>query len=315
MTVRLVGENGPRRSPANPRPPFAERRRQRRAAARVLVRSRTKRGLTAEQRALDPLARRRRSRLAKAAIALGALLAAAAIHAGVVGIGALIGGRESGHRERIEQTVRVEVREPPPPPPPPVEAKKPEAPPEKPVRPPPMKVAKQPPPPETPQPKAPPRIVGLNLESTTEGGNGPAFAVGNTRAGETADRAQAPQQAPAQAPAPVAAPAAVKNAVASRIPVAGVSYVPPQFRGGRKQPPFPSLLKTQGIEGDVTVMVSISASGKVTKVKLIAPSPYNEFNDAARAAAESQEFEPATRDGVAFPYTLTYTYKFRLEDQ
>ncbi|HEX3695363.1 MAG TPA: energy transducer TonB [Polyangia bacterium] len=315
MSVRSVGNKDARHGQMDQRPPFTERRRLRRAAARVLMRARTRQGLTAEQRALDPLSRARVRPLARAAIAVAALLIAAAIHVAVVGIGRLIGGNESGRRERIEQTVRVEVREPPPPPPPPVEEKKPEPPPEKPLRPPPIKAAKQPPPPEAPPPKAPARIVGLSLESTTEGGNGPAFAVGTTRAGETAERAQVPQEAPRQAPAPVAAPAPVKNAVASRIPVAGVSYVPPQFKGGRKEPPYPPLLKTQGIEGDVGVMVSIDPTGKVTKVKVIAPSTYDEMNESARATAASQEFEPATRDGAAFPYTLTYTYHFRLESQ
>ncbi|MEA2695745.1 MAG: periplasmic protein TonB [Myxococcales bacterium] len=304
-------------SPARPqaRPPFAEKRRLRRAASRVLMRTRTRQALTAEQRAYDPLERERRSKAVKIAVAVGALLGAAALHAGVIGVGRLIGNQETGRRERIEQVVRVEVREPPPPPPPPVEEKKPAPPPEKPVRPPPVKVAKLPPPPETPPPKSPPRVVGLNLESTTEGGNGPAFAVGTTRAGETAQRAQAPAQASPEEAPPVTAPTTAKNAVASRIPVAGITYTQPKLRGERKQPPYPETLKTQGIESDVTVMVSIDAQGKVSKVKIISASPYPEFNETAKASAAQEEFEPATRAGVAIPYLLTYTIRFRLESQ
>jgi protein TonB len=62
------------------------------------------------------------------------------------------------------------------------------------------------------------------------------------------------------------------------------------------------------------VMVSIDATGKVTTVKVLKSSGYPELDEAARVAALSEEFEPATRDGAAIPYTLSYTYRFRLED-
>jgi protein TonB len=312
MSLRLIGGQRQHHQAGFP---FLERRRQRRTAARARVRTLTRRPLSPEQRAFDPLARRRRGALGIAGIALLALLVAAAIHVGVVVVGTLIGGREPGRRERIEQVVRVEVREPPPPPPPPpVEEKKPEPPPP-PKAPPPPKVTKAPPPPEAPEPKTPPRVVGLSLESTTEGGNGPAFAVGNTRAGQTAGVAQAPKDIPktdVPAPAPVA-----KNAVASRIPTAGVVYVPPKHKGTRKDPPYPETLKAQGIEADVTVMVSIDAQGKITGVKVIKPAAYPEFNDSARQTAleEDGQWFPATRDGTPMPYSWSYTYHFRLENQ
>jgi protein TonB len=314
MSLRLIGGQRPQRQPHQAGFPFLERRRQRRAAARARVRTLTRRPLSPEQRAFDPLARRRRSPLATAGIAVLALLAAAAIHIGVVMLGTLIGGREAGRRERIEQVVRVEVREPPPPPPPPpVEEKKPEPPPPPKAAPPP-KITKAPPPPETPELKTPPRVVGLSLESTTEGGNGPAFAVGNTRAGQTADVAQAPKDVPktdVPPPAPVA-----RNAVASRIPTAGVVYALPRFKGGAaRQPPYPATLKAQGIEADVPVMLFINGQGKVTSVKILKPNTYPEFDEAVRAIALTQEFEPATRDGAPMPYTLSYIYRFRLENQ
>src|SRR6185436_6735158 len=129
----------------------------------------------------------------RAALLAALLLGAAAIHVAVVGVGFLIGGREPGRRERIEQTVRVEVREPPPPPPPPPPA---ELRPEPPKPPPPMlkKPAPPPPQPRAPEPKGPPpRVVGISLDSTSDEGGGPSFAVGDTRAGQTAERAAAPR--------------------------------------------------------------------------------------------------------------------------
>jgi TonB family protein len=112
-------------------------------------------------------------------------------------------------------------------------------------------------------------------------------------------------------PDPSPAPAA--NKAATRIPVAGAKYVLPR----RKRPAtlaYPEQLKSQGIEADVTVMVSIDATGKVTAVKIARGSSYPEFDAAARRAAMTEEFEPAMKDGAAIPYTLTFTYRFRLED-
>jgi protein TonB len=308
----------PARSPRHTgaRAPLVQRKRAERRAARQLMAARTRQGLTAEQRAHDPLLHRRRAPIARGALLALLLLGAAAIHVGVVAVGFLIGGRERPQRERIEQTVKVEVREPPPPPPPPPpEEKRPEPPkPEpiakKPPAPPPKAKA---PPPEAPK-GPPPRVVGISLDSTTEGGSGPAFATGDTHQGQTAERAAAPrppQEAPAPAPA-AAAPTVVKNQVASRIPVAGVQYTPPR-RKRPHEPVYPETLKAQEIEADVGVLVSIDAAGKVTKVKVIGAAPYPEFNQAAEKAAREEEFEPALRDGVAIPYTLSYTYRFRLE--
>ena len=145
-----------------------------------------------------------------------------------------------------------------------------------------------------------------------EGGDGPAFAVGTTRAGETPERA-APgptQTAPVgSVPRPTESP----NQTASRIPVAGVKQTLPKRKRPRL-PVYPSALRSQGVEADVTVMVSLDEGGKVTSVKIIAPSTHSEFNEAAQTAALQEEFEPARRDGTAVPYTLSFTYRFRIED-
>jgi TonB family protein len=152
------------------------------------------------------------------------------------------------------------------------------------------------------------------MESTAEGGTGPAFAVGNTRMGTTADRAVAPTEVPKEAPGEDPPPG--ENKVASRLPSAGVTYTKPI----RKRMPnlaslYPPTLKVQGVEADVKVSLSIDATGKVTAVRILTPSPYPEFNEAAKTAGMSEEYEPATRDGIAMPYSLPFTYRFRLEDE
>ena len=62
------------------------------------------------------------------------------------------------------------------------------------------------------------------------------------------------------------------------------------------------------------LLVNIDATGRVTSVKVLRPSPYPEFNEAARREALAEQFDPATRDGVPIPYTLSFTYHFRLKD-
>ncbi|HEY0705799.1 MAG TPA: energy transducer TonB, partial [Polyangia bacterium] len=218
--------------------------------------------------------------------------------------------------EKVEQKITIEMREPPPPPPlPPVPAEV-----ERPTpTPPPMAKAPAPkrqapapaPPPDEPPPKTPPpRIVGLSLESTSQTGDGPAFAVGNTREGRTAAQAADPAAVPKEAPPPAGA----GNAVATRLPSGGVRYVPAR----RKVEPklrFPETLKAQGIEADVKVSIAIDAAGKVTSVRILTPSQYPEFNEEARATALAEQFEPATRDGTPIPYSLAFTYRFRLQDE
>jgi len=300
------------------RPPLGVRKRLERQAARQRIAAHTTRGLSDPQRALDPLLHRGRTLGAKALKAAGALLGSTGLHAAVVVVGLLIGGVRLGRREVIKEEVTVTVRErelPPPPPPPPPE--KPPEPPkpavvEKPAPPP---MAKAPPPPAEAPKGPPPRVVGLSFESTAEGGSGPGFAVGNTRMGETAERAAEPKPADpaASEAAPTTEPAQV-NRAASRIPTAGVAYTMPKRKHQRK-PLYPETLKAQGIEEDVPVMVTLDASGKVIKVKILKETPYPELNESARQSALDEEYEPATRDGVPIPYTLSYTIRFRLEDE
>ena len=146
-----------------------------------------------------------------------------------------------------------------------------------------------------------------------EGGNGPSFAVGNTREGRTADRAADPTKVAAVGAGPIVAePTEAPNRAATRIPTVGLVFTPAK-RKQPSNPPFPATLRSQEIEGDVTVMVSIDATGKVTAVKIIKESPHPEFNDIARKFAMTEAYEPAMKNGVPMSTTITFTYKFRLE--
>jgi protein TonB len=313
------------------RRPLVERKREARRRARARIAAGTTAPLTAAQRRFDPLTRSRRSPAARWGKAVALVLASVGLHAAIVAVGLLVGGLDRPARPIVRQTVKVEVREAPPPPPPPEpeppieEAKAPEPPkPVAPERPKPQpKVAKaEPPPTPTPPPEEPPkapppRIVGLSLESTVEGAGGPAFAVGNTLDGTTDTRAVDPSKVvpggtgPKDAPpTPVAGP----NQVATRLPVGGVK-ITQAARKRAVEPVYPETLKAQEIEADVPVIVKLDATGRVIDVKVVRPSAYPEFDEAAREAAFKEVFEPATKDGVPIPFTITYTYRFRIQDQ
>jgi TonB family protein len=295
------------------RVPFVERKRAERRHARARAATLASVPLTAEQQARDPLPPLRHGFGWRSAIVVAMLLGSIAAHVVILAVGFAIGGSEPGRREKVRQEVKIEVKEKKVEPPPPPVEKPPE--PERKMRTPPKVVETPEPPPEKKPPpsKAPPRVVGLSFESTTEGGEGPSFAVGNTREGKTAEKAQAPADVQKVAP-PVAEVEDTKiNKAASRIPVAGVKYENPTCEANK--PVFPETLKAQAIEGDVPVLVSLDETGKVVKVKVLKESPYPEFNEAARKAAFARTCKPATRDGVPIAFSVSFTYRFRLEDE
>ena len=255
----------------------------------------------------------------RGAVGILVLLVSVGLHVAFV-ITAFGISRLSHQKTAARQQVAIEVREAKPkePPPPPPKEPEPEVKPERAI---PLRQAPQPKvetQPKEPLKAQPARVVGLSFESTVgEGvgeGEGPAFGVGNTRMGETDKTAAPPKDVPKQTVNK--GPTTVKpvaNAVATRIPVAGVVFAQAK-RKKEVKPEFPPTLKTQGIEGDVPVIVWIDETGKVTSVKILKESPYPEFNEAAKKAAMADEFEPATRNGVPTATTLKYNVSFRLVD-
>jgi len=195
--------------------------------------------------------------------------------------------------------------------PPPVPARRPAAPataPAPPRRSPPrlaqVAAPRAPRPPAAPPP-TPVKVVGLSLESTSEAGEGPAFAVGDTLAGATAGAA-APRTPPAaQAPA-------APNRVARGVPRPGSVLTPPR-RLHEVKPHYPDARRAAGVEADVLLVISLDAAGRVLSVTVGRGSGDAAFDDSARAAAREERFSPALRDGVPVPTTFTFTTHFRLD--
>jgi periplasmic protein TonB len=308
---------------------FSDRRNTKRQSRRERIHVRVVHPIDTPRLLRDPL-ERRASKALSALAALRLAMAAVAIHAALILGFAFVShlvGQQHVYRPPERLSVKI-VETPPPPPPPAVEEPPPPAGPIAPefeaVAPPPKQEApakepkkEQDAPEPTPQPEAVPRrIVGLSLESTVEG-SGPAFATGTSRMGQTDTRAVDPtqaQRAPAPQPGSGTAPqAGSEQRAASHIPTRDTAFEKPK-RLKPNRPEFPAALKAQGIEGDVTVRVDIDAGGKVTSVTIVRGSGYPAFDDAAKRAAASERFAPAIRDGKPVPFSLSYSYRFRIED-
>jgi periplasmic protein TonB len=306
---------------------FSGTRNAKRQNTRVRIHARVVHPIDTPRLLRDPL-ERRESRALSALAAIRIVIAAGVIHAAVIlsfaVVGYLVGQQTAYHSP---ERLNVEIVETPPPPPvveePPVE-RAPVAPEFEPVTAPktpdvpakePAKTQDPPAPTSEPDP-APRRIVGLSLESTVEG-SGPSFATGTSRLGQTDTRAIDPNQAkraPASGSAPAAAPQpGSTQRAASHIPTRDTEFEKPK-RLKPNRPEFPAALKAQGIEGDVTVRVDIAESGVVTSVTIVRSSGYPAFDEAAKRAATSERFAPAVRDGKPVPFSLSYSYRFRIED-
>jgi TonB family protein len=311
------GEPGRNTRPARTNP-FVQKRAQERQVARARTIAHVRVPIHTEFRSRHD--QRRLPGWLRAAIGILVLLASVGLHVGFImmafGVGHL-----GAQREKENERLAIEMRE--------HEAAKPKAPePEKVPEPKkeiervvvakPVAVAKIDEPPKEPEKKAPPRIVGLSFESTVGEGNGegPSFALGNTRLGETDKFAVKKEDVPKERPAPLhgTEKPTTANQTATRIPSKGVTFGEAKWRGKQIKPDFPPTLKAQGIESDVEVLVFIDATGKVTNVKILHESPYPEFNEAAKKAALAQEWEPATRNGEPMASTKKYSYRFRLTD-
>ncbi|MBN1961811.1 MAG: energy transducer TonB [Deltaproteobacteria bacterium] len=286
------------------------------------VQNKVKHAISEEVRNFDPLRRRQNSKAAKVAslivLIAGGIVAHVALLAVAFAVAGVIGNYKTPQIERehiIIQSIDknkdpLETLEKPKMDKPLTRLKAKPKPQVKKVEP----VKQQEPPPDpinepktpTPPPRAAPRrIVGLSMESTVAGSGGPSFAVGNTRMGTTAKHAEDPNS--------VSKLPAQKNRVSMRIAKAGVTIKPPK-KIKETKPSYPPVLKAQGIEGDVVLRINIDANGRVTQVKIIKSSGFDEFDKAAVKAAKIDSWAAATYEGEPVADVITYTVRFRLTD-
>jgi protein TonB len=96
-------------------------------------------------------------------------------------------------------------------------------------------------------------------------------------------------------------------------PVVAVKDAMPRRKKAVK-PQLPETLRGKGMEADVPVMLFLDETGKAVKVAILKESQYPELNEAVRKAAMEEEFTPAMRDGVPIAFSVSFTYRFRVED-
>jgi TonB family protein len=99
---------------------------------------------------------------------------------------------------------------------------------------------------------------------------------------------------------------------AAQIEAAKLSKLPRQTRFVEAD--YPAAAATQGIEAEVGLLLDIDAQGKVQQVAVAQPASAvgMGFDEAAIAAAQQFEFEPAEQDGKPIAVQLSYRYKFKL---
>lgn len=80
------------------------------------------------------------------------------------------------------------------------------------------------------------------------------------------------------------------------------------------RPAYPAAMRREGLEGSVTVRVTIDERGRVVAVALVSATSPAFFEETRRQALRAWRFVPARQDGVAIRSEQTMTVHFRLED-
>jgi TonB family protein len=83
---------------------------------------------------------------------------------------------------------------------------------------------------------------------------------------------------------------------------------------GNPKPVYPRLAIRRGIEGEVSLSVSVSSSGQVSGVTVSKPSGFSILDRAAVDSVRQWQFTPATRDGMPTAMVIDIPVQFRLID-
>ncbi len=241
------------------------------------------------------------------AAAVGALL----LHAGV----ALAMLSVKPMPPQLPEVIDVDVFKKEPPPPKLTEPEPPAPEPEKKI----VKVDKTPPPP-TPvankePPKEPPKevkpIFGVNMESTTEDGDGPSVPVGNTTMIDPKKSGTGPVT-----PLPAGKPGGDPTARVYT-PVADI-YVKtlPEIDGEAcaRMVTYPQEAEQAGVEGEIKLRVALDEKGKVHDIKVLSGLGHGLDQAAMNALRYRCKFKPAVdTSGKPVAYVIqTYTWTFEL---
>ncbi|MFH1034373.1 MAG: energy transducer TonB [Pseudomonadota bacterium] len=79
------------------------------------------------------------------------------------------------------------------------------------------------------------------------------------------------------------------------------------------KPPYPSMARRQGVQGQVKVRLSVDAQGRVSEVVIVEALPPGYFEDTVREALAEWRFVPADDHGRRVASQVTTTVKFELD--
>ncbi|NWK94919.1 energy transducer TonB [Sphingobium lactosutens] len=99
-----------------------------------------------------------------------------------------------------------------------------------------------------------------------------------------------------------------------RAPVLTEPSIEPRAMAGF-QPDYPGAMIRQGLEGTVTVRVTISPEGRVTDIERMSATDESFWLATQRHALRKWRFRPATRDGVAVTSSKVLAVRFTLTDR
>ena len=161
---------------------------------------------------------------------------------------------------------------------------------------------------DTPMPEKPtPKVAGISASSTVESGSGPVMQVGNTQMGEVSTVAQAPVTAAATPVPPKALEPAVEEVFEPapiRKEAAALQMTKPQYTRAALR---------AGVEGKITLLVSIDEKGQVTNVKLLKGIGFG-LDEAAIEAVRTWKYSPATLNGRVVASTKRERISFVIEN-
>lgn len=80
------------------------------------------------------------------------------------------------------------------------------------------------------------------------------------------------------------------------------------------QPRYPAAAWDAGIEGDVVLLLTVDAAGRITEVAVDTPAGHG-FDEAAVRAARDLRFTPARVAGTPVPIQIRYTFRFRVPEK
>jgi protein TonB len=80
------------------------------------------------------------------------------------------------------------------------------------------------------------------------------------------------------------------------------------------EPEYPAISKRLGEEGTVVIRVMVGPDGRATQADVVTSSGFPRLDEAAKAFALSQPFNPGELDGQPAVVPWTYRYRFVLEE-